>query len=126
MLRATYNIEANVAKVLFKFEVDKNLKAKLLTSENRNQHALKAVKEPSFEQIQIKINFPNEVNDVALMCTHGSFKFSLSEEAGNGSGLWTMPQGPSITESNGIATLEGKLKIGNFDQTSDGGILSGG
>ena len=37
-----------------------------------------------------------------------------------------MPQGPSITEQNGIATLEGKLRMGSFDQASDGGILSAG
>lgn len=73
MLRASYTIEANVAKVLFKFEIDKKIKAKLV--ESRNQHQLKAVKEPTFEQIQIKINFPSEVNDVALMATHGSFTF---------------------------------------------------
>ena len=29
MLRATYTIEANVAKVLFKFEIDKKIKAQL-------------------------------------------------------------------------------------------------
>ena len=79
-LRATYTIEANVAKILFKFEIDRNLKAKLLSNEKRNQHALSAVKEPSFEQIQIKINFPNEISDASLMSTHGSFKFFKSEE----------------------------------------------
>ena len=35
-----------------------------------------------------------------------------------------MPQGPSLTEQHGRATLEGKLKLSSMEQ--DGGILSAG
>ena len=51
----------------------------------------KPTKTPTFEQIQIKINFPNEVNEASLMSTHGSFKFMQNGETGAGCGLWTMP-----------------------------------
>ena len=37
-----------------------------------------------------------------------------------------MAQGPSIAESNGIAILEGKLKMGSVDQVADVGMLSAG
>ena len=66
---------------------------------------------PSFEQIQIKINFPNDVSEAALMSTHGSFSYTKKEDQENSFGMWNMSEGPSISESNGIATLEGKLKL---------------
>ena len=124
MLRATYTIEGPVAKVLFKFEVDKQLKGR--ESERRNQHQLKAVKMPSFEQIQIKINFPTEVTEAALMSTHGSFNFSRKSGEENASGMWSMSDGPSLTESNGVATLEGKLRLSTHDSVQEGASVQSG
>ena len=109
MLRATYTIEGSIAKVLFKFEIDKQLKGR--EAEKRNQHQLKAVKQPQFEQIQIKINFPTEVCEAALMSTHGSFSYTKKQDQENSYGMWNMSEGPSISDSNGVATLEGKLKL---------------
>ena len=124
MLRATYNIDGPIAKLLFKFEVDKQLKGR--ESERRNQHQLKAVKIPSFEQIQIKINFPTEVTEASLISTHGSFSFSRKQGEENASGIWSMSDGPSLTESNGVATLEGKLKLNTHESMQEGASVQSG
>ena len=84
-LRATYTIEGNFAKVLFKFEIDRSLRPKEAVDSS------KAPKAPTFEQIQIKINFPTEVNDASLMSSHGTFKMVQPGESGAECGLWTMP-----------------------------------
>ena len=41
---------------------------------------------PRFEQIQIKINFPSETIETALMPSQGTFKFSMKDSAG----LWSI------------------------------------
>ena len=52
---------------------------------------------------------PPGVSEAALLATHGSFTYRTTEN----SGYWTMQNGPSLLESNGAATLEGKLRIGD-------------
>ena len=52
---------------------------------------------------------PPGVSEAALLASHGSFTYQKAEN----SGYWTMPTGPSVFESNGVATLEGKLRLGD-------------
>lgn len=50
---------------------------------------------------------PPGVQEAALLTSCGVFQYRKAENAG----YWTMPKGPSLSESNGVATLEGKLRI---------------
>ena len=40
--------------------------------------------------------------------------------------MWNMSEGPSISESNGIATLEGKLKLNTQDSIQEGASAQAG
>ena len=64
---------------------------------------------------------PPSVSEAALLATHGTFTYRKGEN----SGYWTMPSGPSVSESNGVATLEGKLRIGDgFVSSTDSNAIN--
>ena len=62
---------------------------------------------------------PPGVTEAALLVSHGSFQYRKSENAG----YWTMPKGPGLADNNGIATLEGKLRLfGGVSATENEGL----
>lgn len=66
------------------------------------------------ENVQIKIQFPNEVIGVALMPSSGSFNHKES----NNTGIWQVSKLPD--DSQNVVTLEGRLRLANtFPKTEE-------
>ena len=54
------------------------------------------------------------------MSSHGGFNYRKNENVG----IWNIKNAPSLTDSSGVATLEGRLKL-KGNQEIDGKVGAG-
>ena len=83
LLKSSHHLEGTVCKISFKFEICQEI---LDIIKKMRQTNMTFESMPRFESIQIKINFPADTTETALMPSQGTFKFSLKDSAG----LWSI------------------------------------
>lgn len=83
LLKSSHHLEETVCKISFRFEICQEI-LDIIKKIRQTNMAFESM--PRFEQIQIKINFPSETIETALMPSQGTFKFSMKDSAG----LWSI------------------------------------